>query len=399
MVGVLEKGAGVRIGVVGGAGAMGSVTSSDLAGSPGVTEVVIVDPDLVRARGLADRFVGRGASVLVHGVTSSLSESLAGCAAVVNASGHQRNLEVMRACLAVGAHYTDLGGLYHVAIQQYGLDDEFRSAGLTATLSMGSAPGLTNLLAARGVQVGRMDRIESIEIADAVVSGRAYHPSETYAPPYAASTLIEEYTAPAPQFIDGAIAFHPAGSGARTYSFPGGEVECVYTIHSEPATLPRSYADLGIRRVEWRLGLAPADHVRLLSFVAAGLASDEPVRVGEVEIRPAEVLALVLARQARDDLATPDPEAVEWFRVITSGTRDGRPVTVTCDVEVTDPPSGEFPGGAWVTGVPPSIAAQIMASGQALRTGVHGPELTMPLDPFFAALARRGMIPLDKIDD
>lgn len=389
----------MRIGVVGGAGAMGSVTSSDLAGSAGVDEVAIIDPDLDRAGSLARRLRGRGARVTAYGVDAPLVDSLAGCAAVVNASGHSRNLEVMQACLAVGAHYTDLGGLYHVAVEQYDLNDDFAAAGLTATLSMGSAPGLTNLLAARGAEIGRMDTIESIDIADAVVSGRTYHPSEPYAPPYSASTLIEEYTAPAPQFIDGAIGFHPAGSGARTYSFPGGDVECVYTIHSEPATLPRSYADRGIRRVEWRLGLAPADHVRLLSFVAAGLASDEPVRIGDADVRPADVLAAVLARQARADLATPDPGAVEWFRVITVGARDGRPVTVTCDVEVTDPPSGEFSGGAWVTGVPPSIAAQIMASGRALRTGVHGPELTMPLDHFFAALAERGMIPLDRIDD
>lgn len=389
----------MRIGVVGGAGAMGSVTSSDLAGSTAVDEVVIIDPDLDRAQSLARRLHDRGARVTAHGVDAPLADSLAGCAAVVNASGHARNLEVMRACLAVGAHYTDLGGLYHVAIAQYDLHDDFAAAGLTATLSMGSAPGLTNLMAARGADIGRMDTIESIEIADAVVSGRAYHPSEPYAPPYSASTLIEEYTAPAPQFIDGAIGFHPAGSGARTYSFPGGDVECVYTIHSEPATLPRSYADRGIRRVEWRLGLAPADHVRLLSFVAAGLASDEPVHIGDADVRPADVLAAVLARQAREDLATPDPGAIEWFRVITAGMRDGRPVTVTCDVEVTDPPSGEFSGGAWVTGVPPSIAAQIMGSGRALRTGVHGPELTMPLDQFFTALAERGMIPLDRIDD
>lgn len=389
----------MRIGVVGGAGAMGSVTSSDLAGSADVTGVVIVDPDIERAQSLAERLSERGAEVSAYGVATPLAESLAGCAAVINASGHARNIEVMQACLAVGAHYTDLGGLFHVALQQYELHDAFESAGLTATLSMGSAPGLTNLLAARGAQVGRMDTIESIEIADAVVSGRSYHPSESYAPPYAASTLIEEYTAPAPQFIDGAITFYPAGSGARTYSFPGGDVECVYTIHSEPATLPRSYADRGIRRVEWRLGLAPADHVRLLSFVAAGLASDEPVRIGDVDVRPADVLAAVLARQAREDRFTPDPDAVEWFRVITTGSRGGTRVTVTCDVEVTDPSSGEFSGGAWVTGVPPSIAAQIMASGQALRIGVHGPELTMPLDQFFTSLAERGMIPLDRIDD
>ena len=388
----------MRIAVVGGAGAMGSVTSTDLARSPGVTQVVIIDPDVARAQDLADR-LRTHSDFDVHGTSGDLASALHDCSAVVNASGHARNIEVMEACLRVGAHYTDLGGLFHVAVQQYSLHDRFEAAGLTATLSMGSAPGLTNLLAARGIALGAMDQVDSIEIADAVVPGRTYHSSEPYGPPYAASTLIEEYTAPAPQFLNGQIEFHPAGSGARSYSFPGGEVECVYTIHSEPATLPRSYAERGIQRVEWRLGLAPADHVRLLSFVAAGLASDEPVTIDGVEVAPIDVLVAVLARQARRDAATPDPEAVEWFRVISSGSRDGRPVTVTCDVEVVDPPSGEFPGGAWVTGVPPSIAAQIMGGGRALRSGVHGPELTMPLEDFFSELAQRGMIPLDRIDD
>lgn len=387
----------MRIAVVGGAGAMGSVTVSDLAGSPGVATVVLLDPDVSRAQTLADRLSGRVADVVVADPGKPLPEALSGADAVVNASGHARNLAVMAACLEVGAHYTDLGGLYHVAVEQYTWHDRFASAGLTATLSMGSAPGLTNMLAARAVHIAGMSRVESVEIADAVVPGRGYHPSESYAPPYAASTLIEEYTAPAPQFLDGAVSFHPAGSGARSYDFPGGSVECVYTIHSEPATLPRSYAHLGIERVEWRLGLAPADHVRLLSFVASGLASEEPVDVAGRSIRPADVLAAVLSRQARDGGGTPDPGAVEWFRVITRGTNENGDVQVTCDVEVVDPPSGEFSGGAWVTGVPPSIAAQIMASGQSLRSGVHGPELALPVDIFFTELAKRGMIPLDRI--
>ena len=186
----------MRIGVVGGAGAMGSVTVADLAGSPGVTEVVIVDPDQERAASLASRLDGRGAALTARGVDVPLVESLAGCTAVVNASGHAHNIAVMEACLSVGSHYTDLGGLFHVAVRQYEWHDRFTDAGLTATLSMGSAPGLTNLLAARGIALGQMDTVESIEIADAVVPGRAYHPSEPYGPPYAALTLIEEYTIP-----------------------------------------------------------------------------------------------------------------------------------------------------------------------------------------------------------
>ena len=388
----------MRIAVVGGAGAMGQVTVSDLAASEGVDHVVVIDPDGERAQVLADRLAGRGATVTVAGV-GNLVEALAGVDATVNAAGHAHNLSVMQACLDVGSHYTDLGGLFHVAVKQYDFHELFVERGLTAVLSMGSAPGLTNMLAARAVDLVGLEQVESIEIADAVVPGRAYHPSESYAPPYAAVTLIEEYTAPAPQFINGAISLMPAGSGAKLYDFSGGSVECVYTIHSEPATLPRSYADRGIQRVEWRLGLAPADHVRLLSFVASGMASDDEVSIGDVRVRPTDVLAAVLARQARDGGGTADPGAVEWFRVVTTGSSGTRRCQVTSDVEVVDPPSGEFSGGAWVTGVPPSIAAQILGSGRAARTGVHGPEMALPVDMFFPELARRGMLPVDTIVD
>ncbi len=47
----------------------------------------------------------------------------------------------MRAALQVGAHYLDLGGLFHVTGEQLELDAEFREAGLLAVLGMGSTPG------------------------------------------------------------------------------------------------------------------------------------------------------------------------------------------------------------------------------------------------------------------
>ena len=39
----------------------------------------------------------------------------------------------------------------------------------------------------------------------------------------------------------GAVVEMPPGSGAKVYHLPEGDVECVYTIHSEPATLPLAF--------------------------------------------------------------------------------------------------------------------------------------------------------------
>jgi saccharopine dehydrogenase-like NADP-dependent oxidoreductase len=152
--------------------------------------------------------------------------------------------------------------------------------------------------------------------------------------------------------------------------------------------LSRSYADRGIRNVEWRLGLPPLDVTRLRSFAASGLTSTERIRVGEHEVAPRDVLAAVLMRQGG---AVPDPGMVEYLRVIVSGTRDGTPETLVAEMKVVDRPEWGDAGLAFVTGAPPSVAAQLLCRGEGLRAGVAGPELMLPVEPLFAALASRGL--------
>jgi lysine 6-dehydrogenase len=375
----------MRVAVIGGAGGMGRVTVADLACSQGVEEARVVDLDRERARELAD--------VLGDPVTVAAADdrrtAIEGVDAVVNAASHRLNVPVMEACLEAGAHYTDLGGLFHFALAQYELDEAFGERGLAAAISVGSAPGLTNMLAAACCE--RLDAVDSIEIADAFIPGREPSPTDPYVPPYAAATLIDEFTEPAAVFLDGELRMVPADSGARVYDFPEASVECVYTIHSEPATLPRSYAAKGIRNVEWRLGLPALDVQRFRSFIAAGLTSREPIDVAGDEVVPRDVLASVLMRQARTVDPPDDPEGIEWFRVIVTGARGGRPASLVAEMRVGEREEWEAGAGAMVTGTPPSVAAQLLCRGERLRDGVGGPEAMLPVGTFFAELARRGL--------
>ena len=68
-----------------------------------------------------------------------------------------------------------------------------------------------------------------------------------------------------------------------------------------------------------------------------------------------------------------------WARALASASRS------------TQRPEWGTDSGTYSTGVPPSITAQLLASGQALRAGVGGPEVIVPVEAFFAALATRGM--------
>jgi saccharopine dehydrogenase (NAD+, L-lysine-forming) len=375
----------MRIAVIGGAGGMGRVTTADAATSDGVERVILVDRDQDRAAEVAAAYAKVEVREPGEGATGLLA-AVAGADAVVNAATHRLNVPVMEACLEAGAHYTDLGGLYYYAIEQYELDEAFRRAGLSAAISMGAAPGITNMLAAAAV--AQLDTVESIEVLDAVVAGRPYDPDEPYVPAYAADTLIDEFTRPAPMFIDGREQLMPAAGGARTYHLPEGDVECVYTIHSEPATLPRSYADRGIRTVEWRLGLPPSHTLPLRALIATGMASTDPVRVDGHDVNPRDVLVAVLARQGG---APDDPGALERLRAHVVGTSAGERVEIDADLPLTQRPEWGTDSGTYSTGVSPSIAAQLLASGKALRTGVGGPEVIVPVEAFFAALAARGM--------
>ena len=167
---------------------MGRVTTADAAASEGVECVLLVDRDEERAAEVAAAH--ENVEVRPPGESAAdMRAALAGADAVVNAASHRLNIPVMQACLEVGAHYTDLGGLYYFAIEQYELDEAFREAGLSAAISMGAAPGITNMLAAAAV--AELETVESIEVLDAVVAGRPYDPDEPYVPAYAADTLID----------------------------------------------------------------------------------------------------------------------------------------------------------------------------------------------------------------
>ena len=143
---------------------------------------------------------------------------------MVNATQHFWNLDVMRAAAAAGVHYTDMGGLFHVTRQQVELHEEFRRAGVTAVISMGGAPGVTNLLAAYGA--ARLDTIEEAHAYCGNVDHTDWSGYDGWFAPYSLETLCDEFSVVAPQFIDGEwVTASPAGRGPRP-SISGRPPEC-----------------------------------------------------------------------------------------------------------------------------------------------------------------------------
>ena len=151
--------------VVGGAGSMGRITVRDLAETCSPSdELLIADYNLERASALAASLQG-GGRPRVRAIRVDVTDHAAAAAALtgafvlVNTAQYQLNLHVMEAALAVGAHYVDIGGLFHMTRRQLELDARFKAAGRTAILGIGTAPGITNLLARLGAE--RLEEVRS----------------------------------------------------------------------------------------------------------------------------------------------------------------------------------------------------------------------------------------------
>lgn len=150
-----SPGRDARILVVGGYGAVGATVTRELSHwSPGCA--VPGGRDEARARR------HRGVRVDVgdpEGFRAVLDEL--GDVAVVVLCVEPADATIARLCLARGIHLVDVGATRRLLEAVEDLDDLARDAGATAALSVGLAPGLTNLLARRAHEaVGGAERLD-----------------------------------------------------------------------------------------------------------------------------------------------------------------------------------------------------------------------------------------------
>ncbi len=374
--------------VVLGAGAMGQVTIRDLCESAAVKEVLIADLNLDRVEYLRKLFGSSKLKTAKADVTDieGLASILNGYEAVINCSPYIFNLNVMEAALKAGSHYLDLGGLFHYTRKQMELHKSFEAKNLLAVLGMGAAPGMTNVMAAAAAN--DFDEVDYIDIYAASVDLIANeHP---FLPPYALDTILDEYFLKPFVFEAGEFKEVEPMSGEQVLDFPHpvGRASSFLTLHSEVATLPLSYKSKGIKRVTYRLGLPTVFHVRCKFLVDLGFGTKESVKIDGVEFKPRKILQAMIDQHPVPEL---DPDDCEVVRVDIGGRKGGRQVLSRLETTVLAHKEWKVSCGALDTGVPPSIVAQMICSGQVKARGVHAPETCVPPQPFFEELAKRGM--------
>jgi saccharopine dehydrogenase (NAD+, L-lysine-forming) len=390
--------AGLRYSVLGGGGAMGRITVKDLVETAGPRdEILVADFDLAKARSVAvssrDRRV-RPVRVDVRD-RAGAARALAGTFALINDAQYQLNPAAMELALALRCHYIDLGGLFHVTRRQLGCHARFLAAGRTALLGMGAAPGITNILA--GWAAAGLDTVREIHMRVGSMDRTRYEPEPALAVSYSLKTILEEFSFRPAVFTKGRFVFVEPMSGDSPHRFPApvGLRRPMYTLHSELATLVPSFRRRGLREASFKIAFDPEfmDRVRFLRDL--GLASHEPVPVpsgdgrGTVKVAPVDLVNQVAMSQPAGAQKGPLRQH-EVIRAVVKGAAGGRKITCVADCHTAGMPAWGV-GLDIDTGAPPSIAAQMLASGEIVARGAVPPEKAVPPEPFFRQLKRRGM--------
>jgi len=369
------------VAVLGGAGAMGRATVFDLARQG--FRVLLLDADLAAGRRIAARY-GAGtteADTADACDPKALAERVKGAAAIVNCGPYVFNLSVMDAALRARCHYLDLGGLFHTTRKQLARDAEFRRAGLLAVLGMGSAPGIMNVLAHAAADPLR--KVTAIKVYNGGADFTKYDAPVAFG--FAPATVLDEFTLAPMVFSKGRFRAAKPLSGGEDFFFELGLQKVHYSLHSEVATLPLSYRTKGIRECFFKIAYDPELIAKLKFLIELGLTDRE---AGARGVSPRDVLLDCFKR------LPPPPDVIDdrdALSVVVEGEDARGPLEIRHDIVATPQRRPPLSAVARDTGFPPAIVTQMILAAKIRERGVLPPERCVPVKPFLAALAARGM--------
>jgi saccharopine dehydrogenase (NAD+, L-lysine-forming) len=379
-----------KVVVLGGCGAVGSVAVQTLAQQEMVTEVVIGDWAVEKARQIAS---GTGSSkvssVFVDAFDSaSIRTAVRGADVVLNCIGPFYStvkpilIEVIRA----GVNYVDICDDVDVTLEILDMDADAKKAGITALIGMGSSPGATNLLA-RLAHDTLLDETEAIDIfhthgGEAVegegVIGHRFHCMSIDIPMYLEGELrYVRYFEPDGMALRQTFDFPVVGKGIPIYPYP----------HPEQVTLPRH---LRLKQVTNKGSVLPPEYYDLTrDLCGLGLGSRDPLEVKGVSVVPYDfAVAFILRERERILKKTGFTTPCGCCTVIARGLKDGKPREYRFHMASRSQALGEG------TGIPAAMGVLLMASGRVKGTGVMPPEACInPMD--FVSLITKVM-KLDK---
>lgn len=354
----------VKVLVLGGAGAEGSVLARDLVDS-GIDEVVLADYNIKKAEDLAKELneIGKSkvsaikADATKHDeLVKMLKEQNSDVFCSFIGPYYRFGPPVAKAAIEAGIPYVDINDDYEPALEILdNLDDKAKEANIPVFTGCGVSPGWTNMMGKLGsTKLDQTDKIAVDWLWPALAGGGAGVIEHIY----------HMLSGQCLQYLDGQYKEITSGTGKTELTSTDGKYDgnIYYVGHGEPATLPR-YID-GVKEVTNKGGLLPAEATELyFKFIKAGLNDTEPIDIDGKMISLADVTMALMERKFKDSETAKDVNG--YFKVTVTGKKDGKDKELIYEIAEQ---------GTHMTSWTASIITQMIARGEITLTGANTPE-------------------------
>ncbi len=371
--------------VVLGAGMIGTAVVKELAEFDCITSVTAVD---VRQE-MIDRCLEKAGNSKVSGKTAVFSTAediaavLQGADVAVGCLPHSLTVTAMQAAIAAGCHLVDLVGSDFQGKMELYSDAE--AAGVTLIPGCGVAPGLTNFLAAQGIEL-----LDEAENAVMICGGLPKKPLPPlwYQVVFRLESVLGLYTKPAVAVRDYEIVEFPALSELEMITFPApvGDCEAVLTdSHSTAYTLKNKVRNLTEKTVRY-----PGHWAKMEVLSELGFLDDQPVSVGRNTVIPRQLTGAILEPQLKGGT----DEDITVVKVEVTGKKDGVRQTHTWEMVDLYDRQRNITSMAKTTALPAALAAKWLAEKKIDSAGVRPIETLITgenFDPFLQELRQLGI--------
>lgn len=371
--------------VVLGTGLIGQMIVKELATRDYVTSVLAVDGNetaVHSAVAAANASNVRG-QVADLGTVASIEVLLSQADIAVAALPDALSLLAVEAAANVGTHLVDLVGANYD--QKLPFHNDAQRNGALIIPGCGLAPGMINVLAARGIEL-----LDKAEEAIMYCGGLPKDPLPPlwYQIVFRLESVMNLYTRPAMATKHGKIVEMPPMTGLEEIEFPEpiGRLEAAYSdAHSTAYTLADKVTHLAEKTMRYHGHFGKMAVLQELGFL-----DREPVAVNGQPVVPLDVAMALLEPR----LQGASEQDVTVLRVDVSGTKNGVPTRHRWELIDYFDEEYHYTSMARTTGFPALIAVDWIAHGRLAETGLVAPEELFVGDrfaDFMAELAGYGI--------
>lgn len=347
--------------VILGTGMIGATVVSEIAKFKDLKKITVVDinqESIDKCLGIANnpKVFGKIAALETE---EEIAKVLMGADVAVACLPHSLSLVAIKAAIASKCHLVDLVGSRFT--DKMALHKVAQEAGVIIIPGCGVAPGITNFLAAQGIEM--LD-----EAVDAVMScgGIPRHPVPPlwYQVVFRLESVLGLYTKPAMAVENGELVEYPPLSGLEKITFPNpvGDCESVITdAHSTAFILKDRVKNLYEKTVRY-----PGHWVKMNVLSELGFLDNNPILVHGITTTPRAFAERILAPK----MIGASNEDITVMRVEVSGFKDGKSIKHTWEMVDLYDHKRKITSMAKTTAIPAALTAKWIALKKITETGV-----------------------------